>query len=97
MNVGDENELNEFKESLSQLDKGLKSMTAMLNKHGKGRVFFGVDDDDAVIGARCGVWFKPTAFVVRTTITVHQKAVWGHCICTAGVGTGCFLVGFLAG
>lgn len=36
MNLGEENEYQEFKESLSQLDKGLKSISAMLNKHGRG-------------------------------------------------------------
>ena len=31
MNLGGENEAQEFKESFSQLDKGLKSLSAMLN------------------------------------------------------------------
>ncbi|MBQ9822920.1 MAG: putative DNA binding domain-containing protein [Solobacterium sp.] len=48
MNLGIENEKVEFKESLSQLDKGLKSLTAMLNRNGSGTVFFGVDDDGNV-------------------------------------------------
>ena len=48
MNLGKENEKVEFKESLSQLDKGLKSLTAMLNRNGSGTVFFGVDDDGDV-------------------------------------------------
>ena len=37
-----EDEFTEFKESLAQLDKGLKSVTAMLNKHGEANVYFGV-------------------------------------------------------
>ena len=65
MNVGEENEFNEFKESLAQLDKGLKSMTAMLNKHGRGKVFFGVDDDGNVIGVSVG---KETVTKIRTRI-----------------------------
>lgn len=32
MNLGHENETLEFKESLGQLDKGLKSIIAMLNR-----------------------------------------------------------------
>ena len=36
MNLGIENEYQEFKEGLGQLDKGLKSIVAMLNKHGQG-------------------------------------------------------------
>lgn len=50
MNLGKEDEYTEFKESLTQLDKGLKSITAMLNKHGYGTVYFGVDDNGNVIG-----------------------------------------------
>ena len=50
MNLGIENESVEFKESLTQLDKGLKSLTAMLNKNGTGTVYFGVNDNGDVIG-----------------------------------------------
>ena len=50
MNIGKENEYTEFKESLIQLDKGLRSITSMLNKHGTGSVYFGVDDNGNVIG-----------------------------------------------
>ena len=54
MNIGQENESQEFKESLSQLDKGLKSLTAMLNRHGTGSVYFGVDDNGNVKGLTIG-------------------------------------------
>lgn len=40
-----ENEFVEFKESLSQLDKGICALSAMLNKYGEGTVYFGVDDN----------------------------------------------------
>ena len=50
MNLGKEDEFQEFKESLTQLDKGLKSLTAMLNRNGKGTIYFGVDDNGDVIG-----------------------------------------------
>ncbi len=53
MNLGKENEKVEFKESLSQLDKGLKSLTAMLNRNGSGTVFFGVDDDGSRSNELC--------------------------------------------
>ena len=39
MNLGKENEMQEFKESLSQLDKGIKSLVAMLNRNGSGTFF----------------------------------------------------------
>lgn len=54
MNFDQENEYIEFKESLTQLDKGLKSITAMLNKNGKGTVYFGINDFGNVIGISIG-------------------------------------------
>ena len=48
MNIGTENETTEFKKSLSQLDKGLKSLSAMLNRNGYGTVYFGVNKDGEV-------------------------------------------------
>ena len=50
MNLGKENEYQEFKKSLSQLDKGLKSLSAMLNRNSEGTVFFGVDDQGEITG-----------------------------------------------
>lgn len=47
MKLGNENEYQEFKEVCEQLDKGLKSITSMLNKHGSATVYFGVDDGKA--------------------------------------------------
>ena len=47
-----ESEFYEFKESLSQLDSGIEAIAAMLNKHGKGEVFFGVSNDGEVIGLK---------------------------------------------
>ena len=52
MNFGIENEYQEHKESLAQLDKGLKSLTAMINKNGKGTVYFGVNDYGDVVGLK---------------------------------------------
>lgn len=54
MNLGREDEHQEFKESLAQLEKGLKSITAMLNRHQEATVYFGVDDDGNVCGLRIG-------------------------------------------
>lgn len=66
MNLGHENETQEFKISLAQLDKGLKSLTAMLNRHGHGTVYFGVDDDGNVVGLTVG---KNTLTEIRNKIT----------------------------
>ena len=65
MNLGSENEYQEFKESLGQLDKGLKSLSAMLNKHGQGAVYFGVDDNGEVCGLTIG---KETLMDIRNRI-----------------------------
>lgn len=65
MNIGFENEYQEFKDGLGQLDKGLKSLTSMLNKHGQATVYFGVDDDGNVCGLNIG---KNTLMDIRNRI-----------------------------
>ena len=65
MNIGFENEYQEFKEGLGQLDKGLKSLTAMLNKYGNATVYFGVDDNGNVCGLSIG---KNTLMDIRNRI-----------------------------
>ncbi len=45
-----EDEKQEFKKSLSQLDNGIDSLAAMLNKHCMGTVYFGVDNDGEIVG-----------------------------------------------
>lgn len=45
-----ESEILEFKKSTSELDKGVISLSAMLNKHGSGTLYFGVKNDGTVIG-----------------------------------------------
>lgn len=67
MNLGQENEAQEFKISLAQLDKGLKSLTAMLNRHGSGTVYFGVNDDGNVVGLQIG---KKTLSDIRDRISI---------------------------
>ena len=63
MNLGRENEKQEFKAGLDQLDKGLKSLSAMLNRGSEGTVFFGVDDDGTVKGLKIG---KRTLLDIRS-------------------------------
>ena len=47
-----ETEFYEFKTSLSELDKGIETVAAMLNKHGKADVFYGVSNDGDAIGLK---------------------------------------------
>ena len=45
-----EDEFYEFKTSLAELDKGIEAVTAMLNKHSKADVYYGVANDGEAIG-----------------------------------------------
>ncbi len=45
-----ETEHREFKKSLAELKAGLVSIAAILNKHGRGELWFGIDNDGKVIG-----------------------------------------------
>jgi ATP-dependent DNA helicase RecG len=46
-----ENESIEFKKSLSELKEGLISISAILNKHGAGELWFGVSPGGKAFGA----------------------------------------------
>ena len=54
MNLGKENETLEFKESTSELSEALIDITAILNKHGHGELYFGVKDNGDVLGMQIG-------------------------------------------
>ena len=54
MNIGNETEYLEFKRSLSESKEGIASICAMLNKHGKGTLYFGVKDNGEVLGQQIG-------------------------------------------
>lgn len=45
-----EDEKQEFKSSLAQLDNGINSLVAMLNKKCRGSVYFGVDNKGKILG-----------------------------------------------
>ena len=50
MNLGSESETVEFKKSTGEHKEALQAISAMLNKHGHGELYFGVKDDGTVIG-----------------------------------------------
>ena len=54
MNLGKETEYIEFKRSLSETKEGLCSISAMLNKHHKETLYFGVKDNGDVVGQDIG-------------------------------------------
>lgn len=49
-----ETETLELKKSLAQLKEGVISLSSMLNKHHKGTVIFGINDDGKVLGMTIG-------------------------------------------
>ena len=44
MNLGSESETVEFKKSTGEHKEALQAISAMLNKHGRGELYFGVKD-----------------------------------------------------
>lgn len=54
MNFGMETELVEFKKSTGELKEGVISLASMLNKNGKGTLYFGVRNDGEILGQQIG-------------------------------------------
>lgn len=50
MNLGKESERIEFKETISELETGLRSLSSMLNRNKEATLYFGVKDNGDVIG-----------------------------------------------
>lgn len=50
MNLGIENETVEFKKSTGELKEAMNSISAILNKHQHGELYFGVKPDGSIIG-----------------------------------------------
>jgi len=54
MNIGKESEYVEFKESTAEIDRALEAIAAMLNKNGRGTLYFGVKNNGDVVGQVVG-------------------------------------------
>ncbi len=54
MNIGKETEYIEFKRSTSETKEGVISIASILNKHGRGALYFGVKDNGDVVGQEVG-------------------------------------------
>ncbi len=54
MNFGRETELIEYKKTTGELKEGIVSLAAMLNKSGKGTLYFGVRNDGEILGQQIG-------------------------------------------
>ena len=66
--INKESETVEFKESLTQLKKGIISVASILNKHKKGKIIFGIIDNGSVKGVTVG---KDTLRDVSKAISDH--------------------------
>lgn len=64
----EENETIELKRSTSGLKEAVVSIGAILNKHGKGAVYFGIDDNGRIIGQQTG---KSTVKDISKVIADH--------------------------
>ena len=53
MKLQAENEFIKHKKSTAELDDSMESISAILNKHGKGTLYFGTLSDGTVIGQQC--------------------------------------------
>ena len=83
-----ESELIEFKKSTSELKQGVISLSSMLNKHGKGVVYFGVLNDGSIFGQQIGKdtthdisveiknYIKPVIVPIIETIEENGKTVY---------------------
>ena len=54
MNFGMETEMIEFKKTTGELKEGIISLASMLNKNGKGTLYFGVRNDGEILGQQIG-------------------------------------------
>ena len=54
MNLGKETEILEFKKSTGELRDSMDDISSILNKHGKGKLYFGVKPNGEVIGQMVG-------------------------------------------
>lgn len=52
--MGEETEILEFKTSTAEIPAALDSIVAILNKHGKGTLYFGVKNNGTVVGQQMG-------------------------------------------
>lgn len=65
-----ESETLEFKKSLGELQEGIISLCAMLNKHGRGELWFGIDPSGKPVGLEIG---EKTPRDVSQAIAAHLE------------------------
>lgn len=71
-----ESETTELKKSLAELKQGLVSLTAMLNKHGQGELWFGIAPNGKAVGLEIN---EKTLRDVSQAIAAHiEPAIYPH-------------------
>ena len=87
-----ESETVELKKSTSELKEAIISIGAILNKHGKGTVYFGIEDDGRVVGQQVG---KETVKDISRSIANHiDPKIFPDITVQKISGKGCLVVDF---
>jgi ATP-dependent DNA helicase RecG len=85
MIFGQESETLEFKKTTGELKEAVISVSSILNKHGKGEVYFGIGNDGAVLGQQIGDAtlrdvskalsnnLRPQIFPIVDAVTIDDK------------------------
>ena len=89
-----ESETLELKKSTSELKEAVVSIAAILNKHGKGEVYFGVKNDGAVVGQQ--VTEKSIRDVSQTISEAIEPKIYPRIGRVKIDGRDCILVSFEA-
>lgn len=77
MNLGIETETLEFKKSTGELKEAMNSISAILNKHQQGEIYFGVKPDGTVIGQVKGMCRHSPAYNTYATISYTNPLFMG--------------------
>lgn len=72
MKLEAENEYIEHKKSTAELDGSMESISAILNKHGRGTLYFGTLSDGTIIGQQCS---EKTAQIISNRIFESVRPV----------------------
>ncbi|HAF96543.1 MAG: hypothetical protein A2X34_05655 [Elusimicrobia bacterium GWC2_51_8] len=87
-----ESETIELKKSTSELKEAIISICAVLNKHGKGTLYFGIADDGSVTGQQIG---KSTLKDISKSICDHlEPKIYPHIRVVKISGKNCIIVDF---
>jgi len=87
-----ESENLELKKSTSELKEAVISIAAILNKHGKGTVYFGMEDDGRVVGQQIG---KSTVKDISKSISDHlEPKIYPDIMIQKRSGKDCIVVNF---